>query len=146
MADKQHAAEQLALLLARVALGDRSSFANLYAATRRELLAVAFRVLGSRDTAEEALQEAFVSVWHHAGNYRAAAKPTDDLDDFDRAKQSVGISTDPRASTRGARRHGRADTGRRARRRADRPHRPAHVRGSSGRYPCRTQGHDQTDL
>lgn len=73
MTDKHEATEQLALLLARVALGDRSSFAQLYGRTRRELFAVAYRVLGSRETAEDALQDAFVSIWHHAANYRVAA-------------------------------------------------------------------------
>lgn len=73
MTDKHEAAEQLAILLMRVALGDRSSFAQLYADTRRELFAVAYRVLGTRETAEEALQDAFVNIWHHAANYRVAA-------------------------------------------------------------------------
>lgn len=73
MTEKHKATEQLAILLARVALGDRVSFAQLYASTRRELFAVAYRVLGARETAEDALQEAFVNIWHHAANYRVAA-------------------------------------------------------------------------
>lgn len=73
MVDKQQAAQRLAQLLARVALGDRASFAHLYALARRELFGVAYRVLGSRETAEEALQEAFVSIWHGAASYRPAS-------------------------------------------------------------------------
>ncbi len=73
MTDKKKAAEQLAVLLAQVALGDRASFAQLYGSTRRELFAVAYRVLARRETAEDALQDALVNIWHHAANYRVAA-------------------------------------------------------------------------
>ena len=73
MVDKEQVAQQLATLLARVALGDRTSFAALYAAVRRDLFGVAMRVLGSRETAEEALQEAFVNIWHNAASYRPAS-------------------------------------------------------------------------
>jgi RNA polymerase sigma-70 factor, ECF subfamily len=72
MADKEQVARELANLLARVALGDRACFAQLYASTRRDLFGVALRVLGSRETAEEALQEAFVNIWHNAATYRPA--------------------------------------------------------------------------
>lgn len=72
MSERERAAQQLAELLARVALGDRASFARLYALSRRDLFGVAFRVLGTRETAEEALQEAFVNIWHHASGYRPA--------------------------------------------------------------------------
>ena len=73
MADKEQVAQQLAKLLAHVALGDRACFAQLYASTRRDLFGVALRVLGSRETAEEALQEAFVNIWHNAATYRPAS-------------------------------------------------------------------------
>ena len=66
-------ARELAALLARVAMGDRPAFRRLYEQVRRELFGVAYRVLGSRDTAEDALQEAFVNIWHNAANYRPAA-------------------------------------------------------------------------
>lgn len=58
--------------LARVALGDRAAFARVYQATSSHLLGVALRILKRRDVAEDVLQEAFVSVWHHAGSYQAA--------------------------------------------------------------------------
>ena len=73
MTDKAQAAHDLSWLLSRVALGDRAAFAQLYQDTHRNLFGVACRVLGKRETAEEALQDAFVNIWHHAGNYRAAA-------------------------------------------------------------------------
>lgn len=59
----------LASLLSRVALQDRSAFELLYRATCAHLLTVAFLVLRNRDHAEEALQEAFMNVWHNAASY-----------------------------------------------------------------------------
>lgn len=59
----------LADLLARCALGDRAAFARLYQATSAKLFGVAIRML--RDSrAEEVLQDAFVKIWHRAGDYR----------------------------------------------------------------------------
>jgi RNA polymerase sigma-70 factor, ECF subfamily len=59
--------------LARVALGDRAAFERVYQATSAHLFGVALRILGRREAAEDVLQEAFVSVWHHAGSYQAAS-------------------------------------------------------------------------
>jgi RNA polymerase sigma-70 factor (ECF subfamily) len=75
MADTEKAADrsaQLALLLSNVALGDQAAFANLYRQTSSHLYGVAVRILREGSTAEEVLQEAFVSIWHHAGSYEAA--------------------------------------------------------------------------
>lgn len=58
-------------LIAEVALGDRRAFSRLYSHTSGKLFGVALRVLGQRDLAEEAVQEAFVKIWHNAGRYRA---------------------------------------------------------------------------
>lgn len=63
--------ERLAEILGRVALGDRAAFRQLYETTASRLYPVALRVLGERALAEDALQEAFVAIWHHAGRYRA---------------------------------------------------------------------------
>ena len=63
--------EDLARWLARVALGDRRAFEQLYRATCGYLMAVAWRVLQRRQLAEEVLQDAFVKVWHSAGAYDA---------------------------------------------------------------------------
>ncbi|MBC8119000.1 MAG: sigma-70 family RNA polymerase sigma factor [Burkholderiaceae bacterium] len=65
--------KQLQSNLARVALGDRAAFASVYQATSAHLFSVALRILNRRDVAEDVLQEAFVSVWHHAGSYQAAS-------------------------------------------------------------------------
>jgi RNA polymerase sigma-70 factor, ECF subfamily len=63
---------RLAALLARVALGDQAAFTNLYRETSSHLYGVAVRILREGSFAEEVLQEAYVSVWHHAGSYEAA--------------------------------------------------------------------------
>ncbi|HJV62868.1 MAG TPA: sigma-70 family RNA polymerase sigma factor [Albitalea sp.] len=63
------APDDLASLLARVALHDRAAFERVYRSTCAHLLGVAFRILNNRDRAEEVLQEAFVNVWHSAGGY-----------------------------------------------------------------------------
>jgi RNA polymerase sigma-70 factor, ECF subfamily len=64
--------EDLATLLSRVALGDRTAFERVYRATCAHLLGVAFRILNNRERAEEVLQEAFVNVWHSAGGFNAS--------------------------------------------------------------------------
>ncbi len=64
--------DALAGLLARTALADQAAFAELYRQTSAHLYAVALRILREPATAEETLQEAFVSVWHHAGSYSPA--------------------------------------------------------------------------
>ena len=63
--------DDLARWLARIALGDRQAFEQLYRATSGALMSVAWRVLQHRDLAEEVLQDAFVKVWHSAGMYDA---------------------------------------------------------------------------
>jgi RNA polymerase sigma factor (sigma-70 family) len=59
-------------LLARTALADQRAFAELYRLTSSHLYAVALRILRDAPAAEEALQESFVNVWHHARSYVAA--------------------------------------------------------------------------
>lgn len=64
--------EQLAALLSRCALGDQQAFSSLYQASSAKLFGVAVRITRRRDWAEEVLQESFVKIWHHAGNYDAS--------------------------------------------------------------------------
>jgi len=59
-------------LLAKVALADQRAFAELYRQTSPHLYAIALRILKEPAAAEEIVQEAYVSVWHHAGTYVAA--------------------------------------------------------------------------
>jgi RNA polymerase sigma-70 factor (ECF subfamily) len=68
--------ERLAGLMARVAVGDRAAFEQLYRATAPYLLGLALAVLGRRDRAEDALQEAYLNVWHGAAGFNPAlARP-----------------------------------------------------------------------
>ena len=66
------AAEHLQHLLARCALRDRAAFVELYHATAANLNGVALRILRNRQWAEEVLQDAFVRIWQHAGDYEAS--------------------------------------------------------------------------
>ena len=62
-------AMQLAELLAQAALGNQRAFADLYGLTSAKLFGVALRILRRQDWAEEVLQECYVSIWNHAGDY-----------------------------------------------------------------------------
>jgi RNA polymerase sigma-70 factor (ECF subfamily) len=61
--------DDLAALLARIALRDQRAFERLYRATAGHLLGVATAVLMQRERAEEVLQEAYVNVWNGAAGY-----------------------------------------------------------------------------
>lgn len=61
----------LAEMLVKTGQGDRQAFALLYQATSAKLFGLALRILASRDLAEEALQDAFIKIWHSADTYRA---------------------------------------------------------------------------
>jgi RNA polymerase sigma-70 factor (ECF subfamily) len=62
-------------LLARVADGDRDAFGDLYQRYARAVLGLAIRRLGDRGRAEDAVQEAFASVWRAARSYRRDRGP-----------------------------------------------------------------------
>jgi RNA polymerase sigma-70 factor (ECF subfamily) len=70
--DAAERSARLAGLLGRVALADQRAFEALYGQTSAHLYAVALRIVRDPPAAEEILQEAFVSIWHHAGSYDAA--------------------------------------------------------------------------
>ena len=58
-------------LLARVAgRGDEAAFAELYARKARPVYTLIARILSDHGLAEDAVQNAFVSVWRSAGTYR----------------------------------------------------------------------------
>jgi len=63
---------RLAELLAQCALKNRISFNDLYNLTAAKLYGVALRILKRSDWAEEVLQECYVNIWNHAGDYRVA--------------------------------------------------------------------------
>lgn len=71
--DSMHAqaeADELASLLAAVALHDRQAFRRLYERTSAGLYAVALRILDRDSWAQDVLQDAFIKVWNSAGGYR----------------------------------------------------------------------------
>lgn len=61
--------EKLKSLLSAVAQGDASTFKVFYDETSPRMLAVALTIMRDPDLAEDVLQEAFVQVWHRAGDY-----------------------------------------------------------------------------
>ena len=69
---EERSAEKLQHLLARCALRDRAAFVELYRATSANLNGVALRIVRDRQWAEEVLQDAYVKVWQHAGDYEAS--------------------------------------------------------------------------
>jgi RNA polymerase sigma-70 factor (ECF subfamily) len=60
----------LAELLAATANGDRAAFARLYELSAPKLFGVALRIVRREDWAEDVLQECYVRIWSHAGEYR----------------------------------------------------------------------------
>lgn len=63
------ATQEIAGLISRCALRDRSAFQQLYARTSAKLFGVALRILKDRGDAEEALQEVYVKIWQRADRY-----------------------------------------------------------------------------
>jgi|SRR5690242_16695201 RNA polymerase sigma-70 factor (ECF subfamily) len=59
----------IADLIARCALRDRTAFRTLYARTSAKLYGVTLRILKDRSEAEEALQEVYVKIWQRADRY-----------------------------------------------------------------------------
>ena len=57
-------------LLGATAQGDRLAFAQLYNELGGKLYAISLQLLRQRDLAEDAVQEAFVRIWHNAGEYQ----------------------------------------------------------------------------
>jgi RNA polymerase sigma-70 factor (ECF subfamily) len=62
-------------LLVAIAMGDRKAFAELYERYARAVLGLALSRLGDRGRAEDAVQEAFASIWRAAASYRPERGP-----------------------------------------------------------------------
>ncbi|WP_416307322.1 sigma-70 family RNA polymerase sigma factor [Neptunicella sp. SCSIO 80796] len=62
--------EQLLKLLSSTAQGNKQAFSRIYQTTSGQLYAVALKMLGQKELAEEALQEAYVRIWHNAADYQ----------------------------------------------------------------------------
>jgi RNA polymerase sigma factor (sigma-70 family) len=67
--------DHLIALLARIAQQDTQALRELYDATSSKLYAVAMRVVGNTEHAEDVLQDAYLSIWRVAGDYRAPLSP-----------------------------------------------------------------------
>jgi RNA polymerase sigma-70 factor (ECF subfamily) len=63
---------ELTNLLHHCAQGRQSALQRLYELTSAQLFALLLRILKRRDLAEEALQDAFLSVWRNSGSYNGA--------------------------------------------------------------------------
>jgi RNA polymerase sigma-70 factor, ECF subfamily len=59
-------------LLAKVALGSRAAFEQLYGQTSAKLFGICLRVLPVRAEAEDVLQEVFATIWQKAAQYDAS--------------------------------------------------------------------------
>ncbi|MDX1804802.1 MAG: sigma-70 family RNA polymerase sigma factor [Alcanivorax sp.] len=57
--------------LAKTSLGDRQAFAELYQGSSGAIFGMCLHLLGNRDEAQDVLQDVFVQVWNHAGEYHA---------------------------------------------------------------------------
>ena len=70
-----HTDAELKELLDRIALQDDTALKKLYERTSSQLFGLALRIVRQRDAAEDVLQEAFMSIWRGATNYRASLSP-----------------------------------------------------------------------
>ena len=58
--------------LAEVALGDAAALKRVYDATAAKLYGICRRILSEESTAEDALQEVYLKIWHHAARFDAS--------------------------------------------------------------------------
>ncbi len=70
MSTDQAGSSPLSGLLAAVAARDQRAFGELYAASSAKLFGVILRILRDREQASEVLQEVYLRIWQHAGDYR----------------------------------------------------------------------------
>jgi RNA polymerase sigma-70 factor (ECF subfamily) len=59
-------------LLAMAGDGDQDAFEALYDRYEKRAFSLAYRIVGTRSLAEEATQEAFISIWKNAARYDEA--------------------------------------------------------------------------
>ena len=66
---------ELMALIDRVGLRDETALRLLYDRTAPKLFGLALRVVRQREWAEDVVQEAFMTIWRVAGDYRATLSP-----------------------------------------------------------------------
>lgn len=62
-------ANDISILIGRIALGNREAFTDLYSATSPKLFGVCLRILNNRAEAEDALQEVYIKIWRDASKF-----------------------------------------------------------------------------
>lgn len=62
---------RLADNIIRAGQGDRAAFETVYKATSAKLFGVCLRIFPDRNEAEEALQEAYLTIWNKAASFEA---------------------------------------------------------------------------
>ncbi|MFM1981281.1 MAG: hypothetical protein RLZ68_2546, partial [Pseudomonadota bacterium] len=65
----------LIVLIDRIARQDEAAFKALYDQCATKLYGLALRVVTHRELAEDVLQEAFMTIWRNAADYRASLSP-----------------------------------------------------------------------
>jgi RNA polymerase sigma-70 factor, ECF subfamily len=68
-ADDERATLSRALVAA--GLGERSAFEDVYRRTSAKLFGICLRIFANRQDAEDALQDAYITIWNKAGTYNA---------------------------------------------------------------------------
>jgi len=66
---------ELMALIDRIGQQDEAALRQLYDKTSAKLFGLAMRVVRQREGAEDVLQEAFLTIWRAAGDYRASLSP-----------------------------------------------------------------------
>lgn len=64
--------DELARALVQAGQGDRSAFRTVYEATSAKLFGVCLRILPDRQSAEDVLQDTYVTVWRKAASFDAS--------------------------------------------------------------------------
>lgn len=63
--------QQLDVLLNDISRGDKAAFEQLYRATCAKLYGIVLRIVRRRELADELLQDVYLRVWKHAGQFDA---------------------------------------------------------------------------
>ncbi len=72
----------------------------MYDLSSPKLYGAAVRVVSNREWAEDVLQEAFLTIWRIAGDYKATPLAAHGLDGLDRQEPRPGFSAPPSVSDR----------------------------------------------
>ncbi len=63
---------RLAQILERTGQGDRGAFEQLYTRTSAKLFGICLRIFADRQEAEDALQDAYITIWNRAAAFDAS--------------------------------------------------------------------------